>query len=308
MAEGHTVTAIPVIVLTGALGAGKTTVLNRLLAADRIAGENPALIINEFGKVGVDGQLVRGSFDLVEVTGGSVFCACTQAQLALAFADIAAKAANRLVLIESTGVSAFANLQDTLRVPAVADAFRVRANVCVIDALNFTKVAPILKVVARQPRSADGLLISKTDLAADEDVPKLQGLLGGMNPHAPQRLAPFDESLAEFVLGLEHARSDEALATTPPEDIVSCAIRSDDVFDRDHFVAAVRQLRDRLLRLKGNVDFGPAGRKFVEVVFDRITEAEPTSETSPRTALAAVGWRIDSAHLRAALETACRKP
>ena len=71
--------AIDVYILTGYLGAGKTTTLNRLIGAERFAGKKLALIINEFGKMGVDGQLLLpGDYTKYEINKGSIFCICTK--------------------------------------------------------------------------------------------------------------------------------------------------------------------------------------------------------------------------------------
>jgi G3E family GTPase len=80
---------IPVIIFTGYLGAGKTTSLNTLLNTDWVKSKNIALIINEFGSVGVDGKLVEpGNYAKYEINRGSIFCICTKTDFVKYMTDI----------------------------------------------------------------------------------------------------------------------------------------------------------------------------------------------------------------------------
>lgn len=75
-------TTVPVYLLTGYLGSGKTTLLNYLLGQTPLAHQRVALVVNEFGTLGVDGQLIQGTEGGVfEINSGSLFCACTRSGL-----------------------------------------------------------------------------------------------------------------------------------------------------------------------------------------------------------------------------------
>ena len=296
---------LPVILLTGYLGAGKTTLLNALLASPGIRDSRPALVINEFGDTGVDGKLLRpGDYAKFEINKGSLFCTCTQTQFVLTLNHIANELRSGAVLIESTGIAETRNIEGALAIPALTRAFHLRANLCVVDALNFTKVAPFLKIAQDQVRWADGIIINKTDLVGEAALSQLQAALRGLNPHAPQAAASFGRLPDGFLDDVRHVARDGALAEAPPEDIVALSVELDASFDRDRFMAVLKELGADLLRLKGNVDFGPHGRRFVEVVYDRLTEGEPCEGFASATAFTAIAWRITRDDLAARFDKA----
>ena len=298
--------SIPIILLTGYLGAGKTTVLNRLLAAPWVRDCAPALIINEFGKLGVDGKLVAEPWRKVEINQGSLFCTCTRAQFVQAMSDLAASTARPgLVLIESTGIAETRGIEGSLAIPALTAAFHLRANVCVVDAENFVKVAAFLSVAVQQVRWADGVLITKCDRVPESEAARLQEVLHDLNPMATARVTPYGEGAAEFVRGLtHHERAAGEPADRPPADIVAVSVEHDAEVDRSQFLDAIAALGPRLLRLKGNVNFAGQGHRFVEVVYDRLTEGEAKPGFARRTAFTAIGWRVPPEELRARLD--CR--
>ncbi len=234
---------IPVIMLTGYLGAGKTTVLNRLLAAPWVQDLEPALVINEFGKLGVDGKLVDGGqVRKFEINQGSLFCTCTRHQFVQAMSDIASAVKPGMVLIESTGIAETRTLAGSLAIPALSAAFRMRANLCVVDAVSFVKVAAFLTIAVTQVRWADGLIVTKGDQVPAEDVARLRDVLGGLNAEAPVCEAPFGEGAAEFALGVRHIERQGEALDKPPAGIVAVSIESDARMDRVKFMAAIESL------------------------------------------------------------------
>ena len=291
--------SIPVVLLTGYLGAGKTTVLNRLLAAPWIRDQAPALVINEFGRCGVDGKLIEDDrVRTYEINKGSLFCTCTQHQWVQTMGAIASDRTTGVVLIESTGIAETRNLEGSLALPALASAFRLQANLCVVDAVNFVKVAAVLAIAAAQVRWADGLLITKGDQVPVRDVERLRDVLRGLNAEAPLVAAPFGEGVGDFVRELTHVERPGGPLDRPPNDIVAVSIESDAMFDRPRFLAALAALGPRLLRLKGNVNFAGVGPRFVEVVCDRVAEGAAKPGFATHTALTAIGWRISPETLR----------
>ena len=97
---------IDVYILTGFVGAGKTTALNGLLRNQTLVSTNPALIINEFGKIGVDGALVeQRDLTRYEINKGSIFCICTKTDFLKALSEIVESGVHQTLLIEATGIA-----------------------------------------------------------------------------------------------------------------------------------------------------------------------------------------------------------
>ena len=293
---------IPVFLLTGYLGAGKTTLLNHLLAQPELASKRVALVINEFGTLGVDGQLVQQTGGGVfELSSGSLFCACTRSGLVKVLNQVANDVRPDLVIAEATGVAETSDLYDVLETAPLDGQFCVRANVCTVDGLNFTKVLPYLKAARNQVAGADGLVINKTDLLDGTGVDRLAKLLSEINSRAVQALVSHGRLDWSFVAGLEHIRHQAEPAQKPPEEIVTCSVPNRRA-DRDRLVDAIESLGECLLRLKGVVDFGE-GPRLVESVFGSISE-RPIETENPRYGTTALGWKIPKAELSKTLETA----
>lgn len=282
---------IPLVILTGYLGTGKTSLLNHLLALPSIRGRKLALIINEFGTLGIDGLKVEsGAQAKFELNRGSLFCICIKTEFIKTLTTIAEEVQPDLVLVEATGVADPCDIEQFLEGPTLAGRFRVQASVCVVDAEGFTRVAAFMQAARRQAVWSDGLVINKTDLVTPSDLGVLRQVLVGLNPRAPQVAVTYGRIPEAFLLSLVHERRPAPAAERPPDDLVSVSLETDCVVDRAAFMGAIAALGGHLLRLKGAVRF-PDGRAFVEVVNGRVTEGAPPAGLMA-TAFVAIGWQV----------------
>ena len=168
----------PILLLTG-ISAPEDHAAQPPAAVAPGAARVPALVINEFGRLGVDGYLVPPEAQRYEINQGSLFCTCTKAQFVQALTGIAAEGRHRLVLVEATGIAETRNVEGQLAVPQLTEAFRILGTLCVVDAANFVKVAAFLQTVLQQVRQADGIVINKTDCASAGELERLADVLGG---------------------------------------------------------------------------------------------------------------------------------
>ncbi|AQT70006.1 putative GTP-binding protein YjiA [Anaerohalosphaera lusitana] len=293
---------IDVYILTGYLGAGKTTVLNHLLEDGGLKDREVALVINEFGKVGVDGSRVRdGDYAKFEINKGSIFCICTKTEMLKAFTEIAENARPDAVIVEATGIAEVRDFENILAVPELLAKFQVRANVCVVDALNYSKVAPHLRVVNGQVGLADGIVINKCDLVSDEAVGVVRKIVSGVNGRAKIVTAERGKLLSGFVDGLVHAKTDGEAVDERPADVYAVSFRDAGRMDREAFERVTDELGERLLRLKGNIDFGD-GAEYVEVVYDQVSREKACGKLGAGTTFTAIGWKVDKDELRGMFE------
>jgi G3E family GTPase len=170
---------IPVTVLTGFLGAGKTTLLNRLVKHPAMAGA--AVLINEFGEIGLDHLLVETlDADTVLLNAGCL-CCTVRGDLVAALSKLAPRQPSRVV-IETTGLADPAPILKTLLAdPFVAHRYRLDGVVTVVDAVHGDAQLAAQPEASRQVAVADRIVLSKTDLA---DATALRARLAALNPGA----------------------------------------------------------------------------------------------------------------------------
>ncbi|TCV70927.1 G3E family GTPase [Neorhizobium sp. R1-B] len=181
---------IPVSILTGFLGAGKSTLLNRILKDPGTSGT--AVIINEFGEVGIDNFLVEASGDaLVELSNGCL-CCTVRGELVdtLAYMMDGIQTGRlkliRRVVIETTGLADPAPvMQSVMGNPVIAQNFELDGVITVVDAVNGLSTLDRHPEAVKQAAVADRLVISKLSMADAAEIGALKARLAALNPRAP---------------------------------------------------------------------------------------------------------------------------
>ena len=284
-------TPVPVILITGFLGAGKTTMLNHILALPDFSSKKVALIINEFGSLGIDSTLVRkGDYVKHEINKGSVFCICTRIDFITALKSISENRSADIVIIEATGIAETSDIESFLDEELVKGMFVINANICIVDALNFTKVAPFLRAAIRQVQWADALVINKSDLVSDAQNERLKKFLKSLNPEAIQTIVSYGAVCPDFFSLLRHKRRKGGIIERPPDEVVAVTIQTERKVNKQKFLDAVNSLGDLILRLKGYIDFGN-GSHYCEVVGDMIQEKPDLRGPSHNTEFTVVAYK-----------------
>ncbi|MBU2328228.1 MAG: GTP-binding protein [Alphaproteobacteria bacterium] len=181
---------IPVSILTGFLGAGKSTLLNRLLKDPEM--KDAAVIINEFGEVGIDHLLVEASNDAVVELSDGCLCCTVRGELVDTLAELIdgmqtgkIKPLSRVV-IETTGLADPAPvMQSVMGHPSVAQHFDLDGVVTVVDAVNGLSTIDTYPEAYKQVAVADRLILTKKTLADEATISALTQRLRLLNPRAP---------------------------------------------------------------------------------------------------------------------------
>src|SRR5919202_3343489 len=191
MALSAAASRIPVTVLTGFLGSGKTTLLNHVLKQPEMAAT--AVIVNEFGEIGLDHLLVESATEDVVLLNSGCLCCTGRGDIANTLTDLfVSRVKNKVpyftrVVIETTGLADPAPVLHALMSdPIVVERYMIDGVVTTVDAVNGTGTLDRQPEAVKQAAVADRLILTKTDLAEPGALAALTARLPRLNPRAPQ--------------------------------------------------------------------------------------------------------------------------
>ena len=180
---------IPVTIITGFLGAGKTTLVQRFLKSPE--GKGTALVVNEFGSVGIDDALLRESTDEVTLLGNGCLCCNTRSDLQVALRKLVADRERgkiphfSRVLIETSGLADISPILQTFSTDrALGSEFAIEVVLTLVDAVSGLRNLDKAPEARKQAILADRLVVSKSDLADSRTTKKLIAQLKILNPRA----------------------------------------------------------------------------------------------------------------------------
>jgi cobalamin biosynthesis protein CobW len=301
---------IPVTVITGFLGSGKTTLIRHLMANPQ--GKRLAILVNEFGTLGVDGEILKSCADancpvenIVELANGCICCTVADDFIPTIEALMALPVRPDHILIETSGLALPKPLLKAFDWPAIrsritvdgvvtlADAEAVAAgrfapDVAAVDAQraadpSLDHETPLSEVFEDQIACADIVLLSKADLAGVDGLAAARIVISAENPRSIPMIAMTDGIIdPRVILGLNAAAEDD-IGSRPShhdgeddhehDDFASVVIDLPEVEDVDALVAAIERLarEQNILRVKGYVAVsGKPMRMLVQAVGSRV--------------------------------------
>ena len=282
-------------VLTGFLGAGKTSFLQYVLEA--FSDKKLAVIQNEFGKIGIDGSILqRQGIQIKEINRGSIFCSCLQLSFVEALAELAKSDAESL-FVESSGLADPSNIMDILEgVKLLAgDVYDFQGVICLIDGVHFPKQVKDTETVDRQLKHCDVAIINKIDLISEEQYKKVLSLVREVNPHCQVLSCAHGQAdlsfMEEAFLQGDWAFSEESLNTVDNKPKTISLLCSENV-EKGRFQQFLQAVLPECYRIKG---FFLLDRSWtqVDVVEERIDYKPcPEKEISELVFLSKVGPKV----------------
>lgn len=308
---------IPVTVLTGYLGAGKTTLLNRILTEEH--GKKFAVIVNEFGEAGIDGDLVVGADEEVfEMNNGCICCTVRGDLIRILDGLMKRKGKFDAIIVETTGLADPAPVAQTFFVDQdVGDATKLDAVVTVTDAKwlkDRLKDAPEAK---NQIAFADVIILNKVDLVSAEELASVEAQIRAINPYAKLHKATRCDVAIDQLLDRNAFDLDRILDIEPDflesghhhhhsEEVRSMSFTIPGDVDPEKFMPWINDISQaqgpNILRSKGILAFKDEPRRFVfqgvHMILDGDLQRDWKAEEKRESRLVFIGRDLDESELR----------
>lgn len=259
--------SVPLHIVSGFLGSGKTTFLKEILRQIP-DGIKTGIIQNEFAPVNTDKHEIAGAggrFELLEVNNGSLFCVCLLGDFIHSLVAFIEQHSPGLLILEASGLADTTSVTEMVMSPLLRDKIHLSSNWCIVDAVNFMRSGKMFQRIIHQIRMADVVLINKCDLA-EAALPVVGPEIRKLNPYAAVHHTTFCRIPVDFgripVPGI--LKTSQTPLGRP--DLFSMVIKSTRRFSAESLHSFLQIWSPRAYRIKGYAALESHGAMAVQSV------------------------------------------
>lgn len=244
---------IQIVLLSGFLGAGKTTLMQRLL--DTYQNHKIGVIINEFGEINIDAKLVeRDGISMAELSNGSIFCACIKDKFVDGLIEMS-KTDIEYLFIEASGLADPSNMDDIVDgiKKDTDDNYLMKGNICVVDGCNFMELVEVLPALERQVRHSNAVIVNKMDLIDDEMFKEISEKIGEINEAVKIYASThcnvdIKDIVDHFTPSLVRGEETTNTYESRPQTFI---VRANEPVEKNKLIEFIRSISDSSYRIKG---------------------------------------------------------
>lgn len=311
---------IPIVLITGFLGAGKTTFINWLL--EHHADKKISVILNEFGDIQLESQFVKQhSEEIIELANGCM-CCVTKSDIPRVLRYILEHSPQtEYLLIEASGLSDPEPIREALQSPPISDAAFLESTVCLIDAVNFETNRLEHRIITAQMADANLIVVSKGSLITSAQLELLQSLLKRLTPDI--EVLVFNESLSPAIFLVETNPTSKSSSAKPLPSQPTAKSGSEHIHDHyqmywyqseasldiDQVLMFLKTLPNSVIRIKGVIKCQVENVRDQKVLVQRVGQHVTVEEDQwndqevRQTTLLFIGTNFDESLLKTTLST-----
>jgi len=291
---------IPLILVTGFLGAGKTTFIKRLLKKHS-EGRRIGIVQNEYASANIDTEELKSTgekFEILEINNGSVFCICLIANFIDSLASFIEKYKPGLIVLEASGLSDPIGITELFQHEKLSEKIYLANAWCIIDSANFRKAGGFMERQQRQAMISDRIIINKTDIG-QENVADIRKVLFSINPEAeileasycnigidPDSILPKDETIA-----MRQKEKHSGIVPSERADVSTVVLKTSRPISKEGLQVFLSEVEKKVLRMKGFVMLDDGTKVKIQSQFGR-TSVEKIAWYNGPTEIIGLGYYI----------------
>ena len=242
------------ILITGFLGSGKTTVIKELLT--QFSDKKIGLIVNEFGTINIDSEILSTQGNVLqELSNGSIFCSCLKDKFLESLIEVSKRDVNT-VFIEASGMADPANMNTIVQTinKLCLEPYYYRGSLSIVDGMFFSKLSKVLISLRNQILYASAVIINKIDLIDNSMISEIENIIAEINPETTIYKTSFGNiDYKDVISSMVPVELNGISSNTVDNRLKSFVLKSQELINLEDFKEFMSKIANKTYRVKGFV-------------------------------------------------------